>query len=201
MATSGLANMFRIEELRKRLLFTLGMLAVYRLGIFVTTPGVDREAMKSVLRQTGGLLSLFNLFSGGALEQLSIFALGIMPYVSASIILQLLTVVVPKLEQLQKEGEMGRRKITQYTRYGTVILSAVQGYGIASFLEAQPGVVADPGLGFRIMTVLSLSAGTAFIMWMGEQITERGVGNGISLIIFAGIVARLPDAGPAPRRR
>jgi preprotein translocase subunit SecY len=160
---------------------------------------VDREAMKSVLKQTGGLLSLFNLFSGGALEQLSIFALGIMPYVSASIILQLLTVVVPKLEQLQKEGEMGRRKITQYTRYGTVVLSAVQGYGIAGYLEslrdtAGTMVVADPGLSFRLMTVVTLTAGTAFIMWMGEQITERGVGNGISLVIFAGIVARLPDA-------
>jgi len=199
MATSGLANIFRIEELRKRLLFSLGMLAVYRLGIFVTTPGVDREAMKSVLKQTGGLLSLFNLFSGGALEQLSIFALGIMPYVSASIILQLLTVVVPKLEQLQKEGEMGRRKITQYTRYGTVLLSAVQGYGIAGYLEslrdaAGTSVVADPGLSFRLMTVVTLTAGTAFIMWMGEQITERGIGNGISLVIFAGIVARIPDA-------
>ncbi len=199
MATSGLANMFRIEELRKRLLFTLGMLAIYRLGIFVTTPGVNREAMKSVLAQTGGLLSLFNLFSGGALEQLSIFALGIMPYVSASIILQLLTVVVPTLEQLKKEGEMGQRKITQYTRYGTVVLSAVQGYGIAGYLESLRdsqgiSVVSDPGIGFRLMTVISLAAGTAFIMWMGEQITERGIGNGISLIIFAGIVARIPDA-------
>jgi preprotein translocase subunit SecY len=194
MATSGIANMFRIEELRKRLFFTLMMLAVYRLGIFVTTPGVDREAMSEFIKQSSGLLSLFNLFSGGALEQFSIFALGIMPYVSASIILQLLTVVVPKLEQLQKEGEMGRRKITQYTRYGTIVLSAIQGYSIAGVLEAQRGVVADPGLGFRIMTVLSLAAGTAFIMWMGEQITERGIGNGISLVIFAGIVARLPDA-------
>jgi preprotein translocase subunit SecY len=199
MATSGLANMFRIEELRKRLLFSLGMLAVYRLGIFVTTPGVDREAMKSVLQQTGGLLQLFNLFSGGALEQLSIFALGIMPYVSASIILQLLTVVVPKLEQLKKEGEMGQRKITQYTRYGTIVLASIQGYGIAGYLESLRdaqgvSVVSDPGLGFRLMTVISLAAGTAFIMWMGEQITERGIGNGISLIIFAGIVARIPDA-------
>jgi preprotein translocase subunit SecY len=199
MATSGLANMFRIEELRKRLLFSLGMLAVYRLGIFVTTPGVDREAMKSVLQQTGGLLQLFNLFSGGALEQLSIFALGIMPYVSASIILQLLTVVVPKLEQLKKEGEMGQRKITQYTRYGTIVLASIQGYGIAGYLESLRdaqgvSVVSDPGIGFRLMTVISLAAGTAFIMWMGEQITERGIGNGISLIIFAGIVARIPDA-------
>ncbi|HEU4384776.1 MAG TPA: preprotein translocase subunit SecY [Anaeromyxobacteraceae bacterium] len=199
MVTSGIANIFRIPELRKRLLFTLGILAVYRLGIFVTTPGVDRVAMRRVVQSTGGLLGLFNLFSGGALEQLSVFALGIMPYISASIILQLLTVVVPKLEQLQKEGEMGRRKITQYTRYGTVALSAFQGWGIASYLESlrDPSgiaVVTEPGLPFRLLTIVSLCAGTAFIMWMGEQITERGVGNGISLIIFAGIVARIPDA-------
>src|SRR5512137_684047 len=193
---SGLTNIFRIPELRKRLLFSLGMLAVYRLGIFVTTPGVDRIAMRRVVSQ-GSLLGLLNFFSGGALEQLSIFALGIMPYVSASIILQLLTVVVPALEKLQKEGELGRRKITQYTRYGTVVLSAIQGYGISTYLETLRdstglSVVADPGWGFRLMTMVSLAAGTAFIMWMGEQITERGVGNGISLIIFAGIVARIP---------
>jgi preprotein translocase subunit SecY len=199
MVTSGLANIFRIPELRKRLLFTLGILAVYRLGIFVTTPGVDRVAMRRVVQSSGGLLGLFNLFSGGALEQLSIFALGIMPYISASIILQLLTVVIPALEKLQKEGELGRRKITQYTRYGTIVLSAIQGYGISSYLESlrDPtglSVVTEPGLGFRILTLISLAAGTAFIMWMGEQITERGVGNGISLIIFAGIVARIPDA-------
>ncbi|MFN7130681.1 MAG: preprotein translocase subunit SecY [Myxococcales bacterium] len=200
--------MFRIAELRKRLIFTLGMLAVYRLGIFITTPGVDREAMKSYVQSTGGLLSLFNLFSGGALEQLSIFALGIMPYISASIILQLLTVVIPALEKLQKEGELGRRKITQYTRYGTIVLSVIQGFGIAFYLEdigtggqAADAMVAgairvvhEPGWGFRLLTVISLAAGTAFIMWLGEQITERGIGNGISLIIFAGIVARLPDA-------
>jgi preprotein translocase subunit SecY len=195
---SGLTNIFRIPELRKRLLFSLGMLAVYRLGIFVTTPGVDRIAMRRVVSQ-GSLLGLLNFFSGGALEQLSIFALGIMPYVSASIILQLLTVVVPALEKLQKEGELGRRKITQYTRYGTVVLSAIQGYGISSYLETLRdstglSVVAEPGLGFRLMTVVSLAAGTAFIMWMGEQITERGIGNGISLVIFAGIVARVPAA-------
>jgi len=199
MVTSGLANIFRIAELRKRLLFTLGVLAVYRLGIFVTTPGVDRVAMRKVVASSGGLLGLFNLFSGGALEQLSIFALGIMPYISASIILQLLTVVIPALEKMQKEGEIGRRKITQYTRYGTIVLSAIQGFGIASYLESlrDPSglqVVAIPGWGFRVITVISLTAGTAFIMWMGEQITERGVGNGISLIIFAGIVARIPDA-------
>ena len=199
--------MFRIAELRKRLLFTFGLLAVYRLGIFVTTPGVDREAMKSYVSSSGGLLSLFNLFSGGALEQLSIFALGIMPYISASIILQLLTVVIPALEKLQKEGELGRRKITQYTRYGTILLSVVQGFSIALYLEsigtgtqAAQGIAAGlkvvhtPGWGFRLLTVITLTAGTAFIMWLGEQITERGIGNGISLIIFAGIVANLPDA-------
>jgi preprotein translocase subunit SecY len=190
---SGLTNIFRVPELRKRLVFSLGMLAVYRLGIFVTTPGVDRVAMREVVRQ-GKMLGLLDFFSGGAFEQLSIFALGIMPYVSASIILQLLTVVVPALEKLQKEGELGRRKITQYTRYLTIVLSAIQGYGIASFLEAQARVVANPGWGFRLMTMISLAAGTAFIMWMGEQITERGIGNGISLVIFAGIVARVPRA-------
>jgi preprotein translocase subunit SecY len=198
MAGSGLVNIFKIPELRKRLLFSLGMLAVYRLGIYVTTPGVDRQAMQNVVAQ-GSLLGLLNFFSGGAFEQLSIFALGIMPYVSASIILQLLTVVVPALEKLQKEGELGRRKITQYTRYLTVVLSAIQGYGIATYLETLRdnsglSVVAEPGWGFRLMTMISLAAGTAFIMWMGEQITERGVGNGISLIIFAGIVARVPSA-------
>jgi len=199
MLTTSLANVFRVAELRKRLLFTVGMLAVYRLGVFVSSPGVDRLAMRKVVASQGGLLGLFNLFSGGALEQLSIFALGIMPYVSASIILQLLTVVLPSLEKMQKEGEVGRRKITQYTRYGTIVLSALQGFGIATYLESlrDPSgipVVAHPGWGFRILTVITLAAGTAFIMWMGEQITERGVGNGISLIIFAGIVARLPDA-------
>jgi len=195
---SGLTNIFRVPELRKRLVFSLGMLAVYRLGIFVTTPGVDRRAMGEIVRQ-GNLLGLLNFFSGGALEQLSIFALGIMPYVSASIILQLLTVVVPALEKLQKEGELGRRKITQYTRYLTIVLSAIQGYGIASYLEslrtnAGLQVVASPGWGFRLLTMISLAAGTDFIMWMGEQITERGIGNGISLVIFAGIVARAPAA-------
>ncbi len=196
--TSGITNIFRVPELRKRLFFSLGMLAVYRLGIFVTTPGVDRVAMHRVVSQ-GGALGFLNFFSGGALEQLSIFALGIMPYVSSSIILQLLTVVIPSLEKMQKEGEIGRRKITQYTRYGTVLLSAIQGYGIASYLESLRddrglSVVAQPGWGFRLLTMISLAAGTSFIMWMGEQITERGIGNGISLIIFAGIVARVPAA-------
>jgi preprotein translocase subunit SecY len=198
MAASAFTNIFRIPELRKRLLFTLGMLAVYRLGIYVTTPGVDRSAMRRVVEQ-GNLLGLLNFFSGGAFEQLSIFALGIMPYISASIILQLMTVVVPALEKLQKEGDLGRRKITQYTRYGTIVLATLQGYGISTYLESlrDPtglSVVADPGWGFRLITMISLAAGTAFIMWMGEQITERGVGNGISLVIFAGIVARIPAA-------
>jgi len=198
MAASALVNIFRIPELRKRVLFSLGMLGVYRLGIYVTTPGVDRQAMQNVVA-SGNLLGLLNFFSGGAFEQLSIFALGIMPYVSASIILQLMAVVVPALEKMQKEGDLGRRKITQYTRYLTVVLSALQGYGIATYLESlrDPSgvaVVAHPGWGFRLMTMISLAAGTSFIMWMGEQITERGIGNGISLIIFAGIVARVPQA-------
>ncbi len=193
---SGIVNIFKIAELRKRLLFTLGMLAVYRLGTFVTTPGVNRSAMSQV---SNTFLDMMNFFSGGAIEQASIFALGIMPYVSASIILQLLTVVIPTLEALQKEGELGRRKITQYSRYLTVFLAAIQGYGIATYLENTTGadnvaVVVSPGWSFRLLAMVSLAAGTAFIMWMGEQITERGVGNGISLIIFAGIVARIPSA-------
>ena len=197
---NAFSNLFRIQELRKRLAFTLGLLAVYRIGVFVTLPGVNRVVMKKAIETSGGFLNLFNLFTGGALEQLSIFALGIMPYVSASIILQLLTVVVPTLEKLSKEGEMGRRKITQYTRYGTILLSIVQGFGIARYLESvksgNESVVPDDakGWGFRILTVITLTAGTAFIMWLGEQITERGIGNGISLIIFAGIVARVPQA-------
>jgi preprotein translocase subunit SecY len=197
---NAFSNLFRIQELRKRLAFTLGLLAVYRIGVFVTLPGVNRVVMKKAIETSGGFLNLFNLFTGGALEQLSIFALGIMPYVSSSIILQLLTVVVPQLEKLSKEGEMGRRKITQYTRYGTILLSIVQGFGIARYLESvragAESVVPDDvkGWGFRILTVITLTAGTAFIMWLGEQITERGIGNGISLIIFAGIVARIPQA-------
>jgi preprotein translocase subunit SecY len=204
---SAIANIAKIPELRRRILFTLGMLAVYRVGIFVTTPGVNRNVLKQVMQsQSGGFLGMFNLFSGGALEQMSIFALNIMPYVSASIILSLMTVVVKPLEELRKEGEAGQRKINQYTRYGTVLLSIVQGMGIAFWLEGLNGdtgsgmgaafgdVVAEPGWTFRFMTVLSLTTGTAFLMWLGEQITERGIGNGISLIIFAGIVANLPDA-------
>lgn len=197
------ANIFKIPELRKRILFTLGMLAVYRVGIFITTPGVDRSVMKRVVAAgSGSFLGMFNLFSGGALEQLSIFALNIMPYVTASIILSLMSVVVKPLEELKKEGEAGQRKINQYTRYGTVALSIVQGVGIALWLQNLNGsaeaegrdVVSDPGITFVFMTVLALTTGTAFLMWLGEQITERGIGNGISLIIFAGIVANLPDA-------
>ncbi|MFK7986177.1 MAG: preprotein translocase subunit SecY [Sandaracinaceae bacterium] len=198
---SAFANIAKIPELRRRILFTLGMLGVYRIGIFVTTPGVDRNVMREYVQQSSGtFLGMFNLFSGGALEQLSIFALGIMPYVSASIILQLMTVVVKPLEELRKEGEAGQRKINQYTRYGTVALSLVQALSIAFWLESLNqqttggDVVQSPGWLFRFMTVVSLTTGTAFIMWLGEQITERGIGNGISLIIFAGIVAGLPDA-------
>jgi len=193
--------MFRVEELRKRLLFSLGILLVYRLGIAVTVPGVDRQVMQDYLQSgDAGLLGLFNLFSGGGLEQLSIFALGTMPYVSSSIIFQLLGVVVPAIEKLQKEGEAGRRKINQYTRYGTIVLSLVQGFSIAVYLEGlrigARAVVPEEhrGLGFRLLTVITLTAGTAFIMWLGEQVTERGIGNGTSLIIFAGIVARVPSA-------
>ena len=197
---TGFANLFKIQELRKRLGFTIALLAVYRVGVFITSPGVNRVVMKKAIEASGGFLNLFNLFTGGALEQLSIFALGIMPYVSASIILQLLTVVVPTLEKLSKEGEMGRRKITQWTRYGTIMLSVVQGFGIARYLESvkagNESVVPDDvkGWGFRILTVITLTAGSAFIMWLGEQITDRGIGNGISLIIFAGIIARVPQA-------
>ena len=197
---SGFQNVSRIPELRRRVLFTLGMLAVYRLGVHVPTPGIDRAAMAAFFeQQKGNLLGFLNLFSGGALEQFSVFSLGIMPYISASIILQLLTVVFPYLERLSKEGEVGRRKITQYTRYGTIVLSIIQGLMISIGLEGTRGpggfgLVLDPGWHFRIMTVITLTSGTAFIMWLGEQITERGIGNGISLIIFAGIVAGLPSA-------
>jgi preprotein translocase subunit SecY len=195
---SGFQNASRIPELRKRLLFTLAMLAVYRLGVHVPTPGIDRDALAAFFEQyKGTIFGLFNLFSGGALEQFSVFSLGIMPYISASIILQLLTVVFPYLERLSKEGEAGRRKITQYTRYGTILLSIIQGTMISLGLAGTQGpagqpIVLHPNISFHIMTVITLTSGTAFIMWLGEQITERGVGNGISLIIFAGIVARLP---------
>jgi preprotein translocase subunit SecY len=194
-----LLNIFRLPELRKRVLFTLAMLAVYRLGVFVAVPGVDRNVMAELVQQgQGGFLGYFNMFTGGALEQLSIFALGIMPYISASIIMQLMTVVVPALEKLSKEGETGRRRINQYSRYGTVGLALVQGYFVASWLESQntagQTLVLEPGLAFKLLTVVTLTGGTVFLMWLGEQITERGIGNGISLIIFAGIVAGTPMA-------
>jgi preprotein translocase subunit SecY len=200
MIGGGFGNIFKIPELKKRILFTLGMLIVYRVGVHVPTPGIDAVALASFFAQAKGtLLGLFDMFSGGALERLSVFALGIMPYISAAIILELLTVTIPHLERLSKEGEQGRKKITQYTRYGTILLSVIQGFGISVGLEqmSSPGgapVVIIPGWGFRIMTVITLTAGTAFIMWLGEQITERGIGNGISLIIFAGIIARMPNA-------
>lgn len=191
---NSIANIARIPELRKRLIFTALMLAIYRLGVFVPTPGINTDALKRVI-SSGTVFEIFNLFSGGALEQFSVFALGIMPYISASIIFQLLTVVVPAIEKLSKEGEAGRKKITQYTRYGTVVLSMIQGFGISYGLEQQgvllPGV---GGWGFYLTTIITLAAGTSFIMWLGEQISERGVGNGISLIIFAGIVTRIPGA-------
>ncbi len=200
MLGGGFGNIFKIPELKKRIIYTLALLIVYRIGVHVPTPGIDTVALASFFaRVKGTLLGLFDMFSGGALERLSVFALGIMPYISASIILQLLTVTIPHLERLSKEGEQGRKKITQYTRYGTILLSVIQGFGISIGLEKMmsPGgaaVVIDPGWGFRLMTVMTLTAGTAFIMWLGEQITERGIGNGISLIIFAGIIARMPAA-------
>jgi len=192
MLGGGFQNLFKIPELKKRIFITLALLSVYRVGVHVPTPGIDRETLADIMSRLP-IFGVFNMFSGGALEQFSVFALGIMPYISASIILQLLTVVVPHLEQLKKEGEQGRKKITQYTRYGTVVLSVIQGFMISVGLEKM-GAVLNPGWDFRLMTVITLTAGTAFIMWLGEQITERGIGNGISLIIFAGIVVRIPSA-------
>ncbi|MFT5700599.1 MAG: preprotein translocase subunit SecY [Desulforhopalus sp.] len=197
---SGLQSAANIPELRRRVLFTLIMLAVYRMGVQIPTPGINGEALSAFFTQNAGtLFGMFNMFSGGALENFSIFALGIMPYISASIIIQLLTVVIPQLEALKKDGEAGNRKITQYTRYGTVVLSVIQGTFIATGLQGMTGpggeaIVLTPGIEFKLMTMLTLTSGTAFIMWLGEQMTERGIGNGISLIIFAGIVARGPAA-------
>ena len=197
---SGFQNIGKIPELKRRIGTTLLLLAVYRIGVHIPTPGINGDALAAFFKAAQGtLLGLIDMFSGGALSQLSVFALGIMPYISASIILQLLTVVIPHLERLKKEGEAGRKKITQYTRYGTVVLSIIQGFGISFGLEGMTGpggemVVLYPGWGFRLTTVITLTAGTAFIMWLGEQITERGIGNGISLIIFAGIVAGIPNA-------
>lgn len=196
----GFRNIPKIPELKRRIIFTLFMLTVFRIGCHIPTPGIDGSALSAFFSaRQGTLFGLFDMFSGGALSQMSVMALGIMPYISASIILELLTVVIPHLEKLKKEGEQGRKKITQYTRYGTVLLSVIQGFGIAVGLEnmTSPGgamIVPVGGWGFRLLTVITLAAGTSFLMWLGEQITERGIGNGISLIIFAGIVARFPVA-------
>jgi preprotein translocase subunit SecY len=194
--SSGFQNIGRVPELQRRILFTFGMLAVYRLGAHIVTPGINPEVIRNFFQQMGGtVFGLFNLFSGGALEQLSIFALGIMPYISASIIFQLLTIVIPTLEQMQKEGEAGRRKITQWTRYATVVIALFQSMLLAVALENGQfgeGAVVTPGWSFRLLLMLTLTTGTSFIMWLGEQITERGIGNGISLVIFAGIVVRIP---------
>ncbi len=185
----------KLDDLKRRLWFVVGALVVYRLGAHIPVPGINPvELAKLFNSQQSGILGMFNMFSGGALSRFTVFALGIMPYISASIIMQLLTTVWPSLEALKKEGEAGRRKITQYTRYGTVVLAFFQAVGIAVALEAQPGLVLDPGLAFRMTTAITLVTGTMFLMWLGEQITERGIGNGISLIIFAGIVAGLPRA-------
>ncbi len=194
---NNIQNIFHIPELRHRIFFTLGLLAVYRLGAHIPTPGINNQALSDFLSDKGGaLLGFLDIFTGGALSRLTIFALGIMPYISASIILQLLTVVIPTLGKLAKEGERGRRKIIQYTRYGTIVIALIQSFGIAMGLEGMNnGVfVQQPGAGFRIMTMITLTAGTSFLMWLGEQITERGIGNGISLIIFSGIVAGIPNA-------
>src|SRR2546428_5279793 len=195
------ANMFRIADLRRRILFTLGILAVYRLGAFLPTPGINTDVLTQLFQQNqGSVLGIIDLFSGGNFRRLTIFALGIMPYITASIILQLMTVAWPSLERLPKEGELGRRKITQYTRYLTLMLAVVQALGIAVFLERQTQIagglplVYQPGWAFRLMCVLTLTTGTTFIMWLGEQITGRGIGNGMSLLIFAGIVVHLPTA-------
>src|SRR4051812_5598441 len=193
---SGADGLVKIPELRKRIIFTLVMLAVYRIGVHIPTPGVDGAALQQVFaNMKGTIFGWFNLFSGGALERFSIFALGVMPYISSSIIFQLLTVVWPYLHDLQKEGDQGRKKITQYTRYGTVLLCLIQGYGIATGLEHynNPAVVTHPGMAFRLMTTITLTAGTVFLMWVGEQMSERGIGNGMSLLIYAGIAARIPQ--------
>jgi len=197
---SSFANIGKVPELRRRILFTLAVMAVYRIGVFVTIPGVNRAEMNHVVMRggSGSFLGMFNMFSGGALQQMSIFALGIMPYVTSSIVVQLLNVVVPKLDELSKEGEQGRRKIDQITRYGTVLVGAIQSWFIATYVESLSKggaeVVVHPGLSFRILTVLTLTCGTVVVMWLGELITESGIGNGSSLIIFAGIVAAMPDA-------
>lgn len=194
-ASQNLARTGKFGDLRRRLVFLLLALVVYRIGAHIPVPGIDPQALQDLFKsQQGGILSLFNMFSGGALSRFAVFALGIMPYISASIIMQLMTYVVPTFEQLKKEGEAGRRKITQYTRYGTLALAIFQAMGIALALEGQAGLVIDPGFTFRVTAVVSLVAGTMFLMWLGEQITERGLGNGISILIFASIAAGLPSA-------
>ncbi len=196
--TGGVQNIGRIPELQKRILFTFGMLIVYRIGAHIVTPGVNPDVIRAFFEQmSGSIFGIFNLFSGGAMEQLSIFALGIMPYISASIIFQLLTAAVPALERLKQEGEQGRKKITQYTRYATIVLALFQSILIATALEGGQfgaGAVSEPGWGFRLLCMITLTTGTAFIMWLGEQVTERGIGNGISLVIFAGIIVAIPGA-------
>ncbi len=194
MASNPLAAVGKMSDLKRRLVFLVLSLIVFRIGTHIPVPGIDPVQLSKLFETQGGILGMFNMFSGGALSRFSVFALGIMPYISASIIMQLLTVVSPQLEALKKEGEAGRRKITQYTRYGTVALALFQAVGISIALESQQGLVVDPGMMFRFVTVVTLVTGTLFLMWLGEQITERGVGNGISLIIFSGIVAGLPAA-------
>lgn len=194
---SSIQNIFKIAELKNRVLFTLGMLAVYRIGAHIPTPGINGEALSKFLMEKGGaMMGFFDMFSGGALSRVTIFALGIMPYISASIIFQLLTVVIPALGKIAKEGEAGRKKIVKYTRYATVVIGAIQAFGIAAGLEGMSGgeFIQNPGWSFRLLTMITLTSGTAFLMWLGEQVTERGIGNGISLIIFAGIVASFPNA-------
>jgi len=194
-AGAGFGALAKADELKKRLWFTVGALIIYRLGTYLPLPGIDPGALADIFsQQSGGILGMFDMFSGGALSRMTIFALNIMPYITASIIMQLMTAIVPTLEAMKKDGEAGRKMINQYTRYLTVLLATVQGYGIAVGLESASGVVDDPGLFFRLTTVVTLVGGTLFLMWLGEQITSRGVGNGISLIIFAGIVANLPTA-------
>src|SRR5882762_2613863 len=194
-ANLNFSALAKAEELKKRIWFTLGALLVYRFGTYIPLPGIDPAAWEQIFRsQAGGILGMFNMFAGGGIHRMAIFALNIMPYISASIIVQLMTTVSPTLEQLKKEGEQGRKVINQYTRYGTVFLAALQAYGISVGLQGAGSVVAEPGIFFNISTVITLTGGTMFLMWLGEQVTSRGIGNGISLIILAGIVAELPSA-------
>lgn len=194
MSSNPIAAVSQLGDLKRRLWFLVGAIIVFRIGTHIPVPGIDANELTKLFQQSGNILGMFNMFSGGALERFSVLALGIMPYISASIIMQLMTVVVPSLEQLKKEGEAGRRKITQYTRYGTLALALFQAFGIAIALESQPGLVLEPGLMFRLTTTITLVTGTMFLMWLGEQVTERGIGNGISILIFAGIVAGMPSA-------